>query len=166
MKSWIFPSMGKPCLGNILTMRCRVSKKIRIPRRLWGHCSTGRCPFEALGGEAKHHIEVDTNSPDTPLTLHLLSHTDNSMVSGRQWATLNSPLEEEEVVKERTTHDDNDNLQALVTFIPPPHEVPLGGRIFYHLHHWQKITTDRWVLNLMQFGCTLKFLQIPPCTPP
>nr|XP_014351811.1 PREDICTED: uncharacterized protein LOC106706011 [Latimeria chalumnae] len=53
---------------------------------------------------------------------------------------------------------------------PPRHlstpypEIPTGGggRISYFLPAWEAITSDRWVLEIVQRGCAIQFREKPP----
>jgi len=40
-------------------------------------------------------------------------------------------------------------------------EIPVGGRLTHFLGVWQKITTDQWVLDIIEKGHKLEFNQIP-----
>lgn len=43
-------------------------------------------------------------------------------------------------------------------------EIPVGGRLFYFLKEWQKITDDQWVLNVIKEGYKLEFKSKPQLT--
>jgi hypothetical protein len=45
--------------------------------------------------------------------------------------------------------------------VPLP-SVPLGGRLTQFLHHWEKFTTDVWVLSVIRGGLDLMFQERPP----
>ncbi|KAJ1085492.1 hypothetical protein NDU88_005624 [Pleurodeles waltl] len=49
---------------------------------------------------------------------------------------------------------------------PSPHSRPVGGRICHHLPHWESITTDRWVLQIIQKRNSLPFESAPLAIPP
>jgi hypothetical protein len=40
--------------------------------------------------------------------------------------------------------------------------VPVGGRLTQFLHHWEKFTTDVWVLSVIRGGLDLVFQERPP----
>ena len=42
------------------------------------------------------------------------------------------------------------------------HTHPVGSRIGHYLPRWQAITSDKWVLQIVQQGYALLFLEIPP----
>ena len=42
-----------------------------------------------------------------------------------------------------------------------PH-VPVGGRITHFLGEWQVITSDKWVLFILQRSPELEFKELPP----
>mgnify|MGYP002804835705 CR=1 FL=1 len=79
------------------------------------------------------------------------------------------PPEEEDNSSSRV----NNNLQALVDrqnneeFLPSgPSATPVGGRIQQFTVEWQVITTDKWVLNIVRNGYSLRFSNPPPSIPP
>lgn len=41
-----------------------------------------------------------------------------------------------------------------------PH-IPVGGRLQYFNHQWEKITDDKWVLQTLKEGLKLEFLNSP-----
>jgi hypothetical protein len=45
--------------------------------------------------------------------------------------------------------------------VPLP-SVPVGGRLTQFLHHWEKFTTDVWVLSVIGGGLDLVFQERPP----
>ena len=45
--------------------------------------------------------------------------------------------------------------------VPLP-SVPVGGRLTQFLHHWEKFTTDVWVLSVIRGGLDLVFQERPP----
>ena len=45
--------------------------------------------------------------------------------------------------------------------VPLP-SVPVGGRLTQFLHHWEKFTTDVWVLSVIRGGLDLVFQEGPP----
>ena len=45
--------------------------------------------------------------------------------------------------------------------VPLP-SVPVGGRLNQFLHHWEKFTTDVWVLSVIRGGLDLVFQERPP----
>jgi hypothetical protein len=45
--------------------------------------------------------------------------------------------------------------------VPLP-SVPVGGRLTQFLHHWEKFTTDVWVLSVIREGLDLVFRERPP----
>ncbi|KAJ1173150.1 hypothetical protein NDU88_004991 [Pleurodeles waltl] len=47
-----------------------------------------------------------------------------------------------------------------------PHSHPVGDRIRHHLPHWEHITTDGWVLQIIRKGYSLPFESAPPYMPP
>ncbi|KAJ1127187.1 hypothetical protein NDU88_005590 [Pleurodeles waltl] len=49
---------------------------------------------------------------------------------------------------------------------PSPHSYPVDGRIRHHLPHWLSITKDRWVLQIVQKGCSRPIESAPPARPP
>ena len=44
----------------------------------------------------------------------------------------------------------------------PLPSVPVGGRLTQFLHHWEKFTTDVWVLSVIRGGLDLVFQERPP----
>ena len=51
------------------------------------------------------------------------------------------------------------NLQ---NFLTPKPEVPVGGRLAHFLPEWQSVTSDKWVLEVIQHGYALEFADMPP----
>jgi hypothetical protein len=51
----------------------------------------------------------------------------------------------------------NDHVSTLARFP----QIPVGGRISLFVENWKKITTDKWVLDVVQNGYKLEFLKIP-----
>ena len=45
--------------------------------------------------------------------------------------------------------------------VPLP-SIPVGGRLTQFLHHWEKFTTDVWVLSVVRGGLDLVFQERPP----
>ena len=45
--------------------------------------------------------------------------------------------------------------------VPLP-SAPVGGRLIQFLHHWEKFTTDVWVLSVIRGGLDLVFQERPP----
>ena len=37
-----------------------------------------------------------------------------------------------------------------------------GGEISSHVSNWEDITSDNWVLNIVQFGYDIEFEEVPP----
>lgn len=52
----------------------------------------------------------------------------------------------------------NDNV-SIVAKCP---EIPVGGRLTHFLTEWKSVTSDKWVLELIQDGYKLEFIQKPP----
>ena len=52
-------------------------------------------------------------------------------------------------------------VSTVITSIPFPH-VDVGGRLINFLPHWQQITTDLMVLEIIGAGYALEFVQNPP----
>lgn len=48
----------------------------------------------------------------------------------------------------------------------PDHEGPVGGRLTHFQQGWKSVTTDLWVLNLVENGYALPFREFPPPYPP
>ena len=44
---------------------------------------------------------------------------------------------------------------------PKPH-IPVGGRLCHFLEEWKAITSDQWVLEVIEHGYSLEFMQQPP----
>lgn len=40
-------------------------------------------------------------------------------------------------------------------------QIPVGGRLQYFYHQWEKITDDKWVLQTLKEGLKLEFLNSP-----
>ena len=38
----------------------------------------------------------------------------------------------------------------------------VGGKISSHVSNWEDITSDNWVLNIVQFGYDIEFEEVPP----
>ena len=49
-----------------------------------------------------------------------------------------------------------------VSIIANKPEIPVGGRLSHFLPEWQRITSDKWVLDLVEHGYKLEFLKKPP----
>ena len=47
-------------------------------------------------------------------------------------------------------------------FLVPLPSAPAGGRLIQLLHHWEKFTTDVWVLSVIRGGLDLVFQERPP----
>ncbi|XP_078544267.1 uncharacterized protein LOC144829009 [Lissotriton helveticus] len=58
----------------------------------------------------------------------------------------------------------NSGLLALPTG-PSFKKSSVGGRVTKYLQNWSRITSDRWVLNIIRKGHTLEFTQVPPPKP-
>ena len=43
-------------------------------------------------------------------------------------------------------------------------EIPVGGRLTQFLDEWKMITSDKWVLAVIENGLALEFISKPPCT--
>ena len=49
-----------------------------------------------------------------------------------------------------------------VSIIAKSPEIPVGGRLAHFLPEWEKITSDKWVLEVIREGYKLEFLEKPP----
>ena len=61
------------------------------------------------------------------------------------------PLKEEEEAQHRS--------DSKLSY--PQHTTPVGGRLSGFLKEWQKITTDKWILKVIQFGYSLELMEKP-----
>ena len=66
-----------------------------------------------------------------------------------------NPQEEEGRWRDQMSSDN-------VSIIAKRPEIPVGGRLSHFLHAWEKITTDKWVLDVVKHGYKLEFIQKPP----
>ena len=41
-------------------------------------------------------------------------------------------------------------------------QIPVGGRLKYFVHEWEKITQDQWILSVLREGLKLDFMTKPP----
>ena len=53
-------------------------------------------------------------------------------------------------------------INDCVSIIAKHPEIPVGGRLSLFLQEWEKITSDKWVLNTIKTGYKLEFLVKPP----
>lgn len=53
---------------------------------------------------------------------------------------------------------ESDSVRVLLKFP----EIPVGGRLKFFHKNWEKITQDKWVLSVIQYGYKLEFNKIPP----
>lgn len=44
----------------------------------------------------------------------------------------------------------------------PDHTTPVGGRIQDFIHEWEKITSDKWIMNIIKHGYCLELQKQPP----
>lgn len=58
----------------------------------------------------------------------------------------------------RKRKDQNTDLQHQVFL----HPKPIGCRIKHFLHKWRQITSDKWILNIIQYGYCIKIIKMPP----
>lgn len=65
-----------------------------------------------------------------------------------------------------TTHAPLPLIKSDLPILPPDHSTSVGGRISQFLPVWNNITTDRWVLQIIQYGYCLELTSTPPNIPP
>ena len=82
---------------------------------------------------------------------------------------LRNPIRKEVLKVPRSLGLVNRLLPPCMLLTPPLGEeqfplpsVPVGGRLTQFLHHWEKFTTDVWVLSVIRGGLDLVFQERPP----
>lgn len=158
--------MVKNYSAAMLTKPYRLSRNTQIRLSLWGLYNTKRLLFVAHEEQVTNLTDQDTNNLAIQHILLPLNISDPSILatSRLRQPTIRPLLGENQDARERRLVGANDLSQLSASI--PPIPSPVGGKISCYLQQWRRITSDQWVLNIIQFGHSLEFIEIPQTTPP
>lgn len=111
------------------------------------------------------NTEETTNLPrlTSPTSHNIARDTSNNPTDNQQrLVSLDTAPDGSQCLKPLTPVASSDCNRVPVTF---PFS-PTSAKISSHICLWRNITSDKWVLDLISYGHTLEFTQIPPNTPP
>lgn len=141
----------------------------RILRLLdpWAHYNTDELLSVEREAGALLCIEVHINNNVIPPILQHPSLIGLLIRTGKDKhnLSLDRTLEATKTAKGGIPPRSNSGVMALPA-VPPSPMTPVGGRASQYLHNWQQITSDRWVLTIIQRGHTLEFVHHPSPLPP
>lgn len=130
-------------IGEEIRLRCRDNSNKA------GSTSSGANPFEGARTEEDKHEEGANNPLPSDSTVRQMP-TQATLPGGQQDRTQNK----RQHFQNKRQHFQNKQFLEHIT--------PVGGRIRDFFQEWKKITTDKWIQNIIQYGYCIKLEKQPP----